>query len=55
MFQGGGDRWLGMLFGMTTRLPWSSDKVKADPRPIWKIMDDFQSEIEWNLKEEITI
>jgi hypothetical protein len=42
MLQGGGNRWLGMLFGMTTRLPWSSDKVKADPRPVWKIWDDFQ-------------
>ena len=42
MLQGGGNRWLGMLFGMTTRLPWSSDKVKADPRPVWKIWDEFQ-------------
>lgn len=41
MLQGGGNRWLGMLFGMTTRLPWSSDKVKADPRPVWKIWDEF--------------
>jgi len=42
MLQGGGNRWLGMLFGMTTRLPWSSDKVKADPRPVWKIWDEFK-------------
>ena len=42
MLQGGGNRWLGMLFGMTTRLPWSSDKVKADPRPVWKIWDEFE-------------
>ncbi|MCY1719376.1 DUF6067 family protein [Prolixibacteraceae bacterium Z1-6] len=42
MLQGGGNRWLGMLFGMTTRLPWSSDKIKADPRPVWKIWDEFQ-------------
>lgn len=42
MLQGGGNRWLGMLFGMTTRLPWSSEKVKADPRPVWKIWDKFQ-------------
>ncbi|MCG8520779.1 MAG: DUF6067 family protein, partial [Pseudomonadales bacterium] len=41
MLQGGGNRWLGMCFGMTTRLPWSSDKVKADPRPVWKIWDEF--------------
>jgi len=42
MLQGGGNRWLGMLFGMTTRLPWSSDKIKADPLPVWKIWDEFQ-------------
>ncbi len=41
MLHRGGNRWLGMLFGMTTRLPWSSDKVKADPRPVWKIWDEF--------------
>lgn len=41
MLHGGGNRWLGMLFGMTTRLPWTSEKVKADPRPVWKIWDDF--------------
>jgi hypothetical protein len=41
MLQGGGNRWLGMLFGMTTRLPWTSDKVKADPRPVWKVWDEF--------------
>ncbi|MDX1285767.1 MAG: DUF6067 family protein, partial [Draconibacterium sp.] len=42
MLQGGGNRWLGMLFGMTTRLPWSSEKIKADPRPVWEIWDDFE-------------
>ena len=26
----------GMLFGMTTRLPW-----RGDPRPVWKLWDDF--------------
>ena len=41
MLQGGGNRWLGMLFGMTTRLPWTSDKVKADPRPVWKVWDEL--------------
>ncbi len=41
MLQGGGNRWLGMLFGMTTRLPWTSEKIKADPRPVWKIWDEF--------------
>jgi hypothetical protein len=42
MLQGGGNRWLGMLFGMTTRLPWTSDEIKADPRPVWKIWDEFR-------------
>ena len=42
MLQGGGNRWLGILFGMTTRLPWTSEKIKADPRPVWKIWDEFQ-------------
>jgi hypothetical protein len=41
MLQGGGNRWLGMQFGMTTRLPWISDETKADPRPVWKIWDEF--------------
>jgi hypothetical protein len=36
MLQGGGNRWRGMLYGMTTRLPWS-----GDPRPVWKVWDDF--------------
>jgi len=42
MLHGGGNRWLGMLFGMTTRLPWTSEKIKADPRPVWKIWDEFK-------------
>ena len=41
MLQGGGNRWLGMLFGMITRLPWSSEQIKADPRPVWLIWDEF--------------
>jgi len=36
MLQGGGNPWRGMLYGMTARLPWS-----GDPRPIWKLCDDF--------------
>lgn len=36
MLQGGGNPWRGMLYGMTTRLPWS-----GDPRPVWKAWDDF--------------
>ncbi len=38
MLQGGGNRWLGMVFGMTARLPWSGG---ADVRAIWKVWDDF--------------
>ncbi len=37
MLQDGGNRWRGMLFGMTARLPWPS----ADPRPVWKVWDEF--------------
>ena len=38
MLQDGGNPWRGMLYGMTNRLPWSGNN---DPRPIWKIWDDF--------------
>lgn len=36
MLNGGGNKWRGMLFGMTQRLGWS-----GDPRPLWKLWDDF--------------
>ena len=36
MLQDGGNPWRGMVFGMTSRLPWA-----GDPRPIWKVWDDF--------------
>lgn len=42
MLHGGGNRWLGMLFGMTVRLPWTSEGAIADPRPVWKFWDDFK-------------
>lgn len=38
MLQDGGNPWRGMLYGMTNRMPWSDN---ADPRPIWKVWDDF--------------
>lgn len=38
MLQGGGNAWRGMVYGMTNRMPWSDN---ADPRPIWKLWDDF--------------
>ncbi len=36
MLQDGGNPWRGMLYGMTSRLGWG-----GDPRPIWKVWDDF--------------
>lgn len=36
MLQGGGNKWRGMVYGMTARLPWA-----GDPGPIWKVWDDF--------------
>ncbi|MBS2212689.1 hypothetical protein KEM09_14820 [Carboxylicivirga mesophila] len=41
MLHRGGNRWLGMLYGMTVRHPWVTDGVLCDPRPIWKVWDDF--------------
>jgi hypothetical protein len=36
MLQDGGNAWRGMLYGMTSRLPWA-----GDPRALWKLWDDF--------------
>jgi hypothetical protein len=36
MLEGGGNPWRGMLFGMTSRLPWA-----GDPRPLWRVWDAF--------------
>jgi hypothetical protein len=36
MLQHGGNPWRGMLYGMTTRLPYS-----GDPRPLWDLWDEF--------------
>lgn len=41
MLHRGGNRWLGMLFGMTVRHPWLTDGIVCDPRPIWKVWDEF--------------
>jgi hypothetical protein len=41
MLQGGGNPWRGMIYGMTTRLPWSTEGVTCDPSEIWKIWDSF--------------
>ena len=37
MLQDGGNPYRGMVFGMTSRLPWA-----GDPTPLWKFWDDFQ-------------
>lgn len=36
MLQGGGNPWRGMIYGMTSRLPWTA----GDPRPVWKVWDE---------------
>ncbi len=36
MLQGGGNPWRGMVYGMTSRLPWA-----GNPTHIWKVWDDF--------------
>lgn len=41
MLEGGGNRWRGMVYGMTARLPWVSETNRADPRPVWKLWDEF--------------
>lgn len=38
MLEHGGNPWRGMIYGMTSRYPWSEE---ADPRPIWKFWDEF--------------
>jgi hypothetical protein len=37
MLEGGGNPWRGMLFGMTSRLPWS-----GDPRELWRFWDAWR-------------
>jgi hypothetical protein len=39
MLEKGGNPWRGMLYGMTSRLPWA-----GDPRPIWGVWDEFGME-----------
>jgi hypothetical protein len=36
MLQDGGNAWRGMVFGMTSRLPWA-----GNPRPVWQAWDAF--------------
>jgi hypothetical protein len=41
LLNSGGNPWLGTVFGMTQRWGWSSNGVFLDPRPVWKIWDQF--------------
>ena len=41
MLEGGGNPWRGLIYGMTNRMPWTEN---ADPRPIWKVWDEFGME-----------
>lgn len=41
MLHGGGNKWLGMQYGMTVRQPWMTEGVSCDPQYIWKLWDDF--------------
>lgn len=41
MLHAGGNPWLGMVFGMTVRHPWLTEGIVSDPRPIWKVWDEF--------------
>jgi hypothetical protein len=41
MLYRGGNRWLGMQYGMAVRYPWFTEGVNCDPRPVWKIWDEF--------------
>lgn len=41
MLHAGGNKWLGMQYGMTVRHPWLTEGVVCDPRVVWKVWDDF--------------
>jgi hypothetical protein len=41
MLQLGGNPWRGMVYGITTRLGWTTDGVFCDPTNVWKIWDSF--------------
>ncbi len=38
MLQDGGNRWRGMLYGMTSRIPYDGN----DPSPLWQVWDEFK-------------
>ena len=41
MLYRGGNKWLGMQYGMTVRHPWFTEGVVCDPRVVWKVWDEF--------------
>ncbi len=41
MLQLGGNPWRGIIYGITTRYGWTTDRVFCDPTNIWKIWDSF--------------
>lgn len=44
MLQSGGNRWLGMQYGMTLRPPWETHDpalLPCSPVPVWHLWDDF--------------
>ena len=41
MLNGGGNQWLGPVYGMTVRLGWPTGSVRCDPRPVWRVFDRF--------------
>jgi hypothetical protein len=41
LLNSGGNPWLGTVFGMTQRWGWTTNGVVLDPRPVWKIWDQF--------------
>lgn len=41
MLQGGGNKWLGMVYGMSTRYGWTSENITRNPDKIWRFWDRF--------------
>lgn len=41
MLQNGGNPWRGALYGMTNRYGWITENTVCDPRPVWRIWDEF--------------
>jgi hypothetical protein len=41
MLADGGNPWRGALYGMPSRLPWLTNNIKSDPRPVWGLWDRF--------------